>query len=78
LIYIKRKFEIKPELLQWLVGEMESELDSSEIEITTNNLKIIAQLGVETYNIDIGLLKIMNDKSFAVIFYYKLYFVDVK
>ncbi len=78
MIYIKRKFEIKPELLQWLVGEMESELDSSEIEITTNNLKIIAQLGVETYNIDIGLLKIMNDKSFAVIFYYKLYFVDVK
>lgn len=46
---------------------MESELDSSDIEITSNNLKIIAQLGVETYNIDIGLLNILNEKSFAVL-----------
>jgi hypothetical protein len=67
LINLIRKFEIKPELIEWLVGEMESELDSSDIEITSNNLKIISQLGVESYNIDIGLLNLMSDKSFAVI-----------
>ena len=67
MINLIRKFEIKPELIEWLVGEMESELDSSDIEITSNNLKIISQLGVESYNIDIGLLNLMSDKSFAVI-----------
>jgi hypothetical protein len=61
-----RNFRFKPEITDWLVTEMESELDGSDPNIILNNLNIVKKMSVETYNIDMSLIKLISEPSFSV------------
>lgn len=61
-----------PELLSWLITQLEEELDATENKIIANNIGLIASFKVETYNIDAGLINIItlavNSKKASEIF----------
>lgn len=57
---INEKYKINQETRDWLILQLEEELDATDDEIIENNLGLIASFGVETYRIDVGLLNIMK------------------
>ena len=58
--------ELRHDLYDWIATEIEAELDASDLDIISNNLRIIEQLDKETYNIDMGLLDLIKDKNYSV------------
>ena len=57
---INEKYKINQETRDWLILQLEEELDATEDQIIENNLGLIASFGIETYRIDVGLLNIMK------------------
>ena len=57
---INEKFKINQETRDWLVLQLEEELDATDDVIITNNLELISSFSIETYRVDVGLLNIIK------------------
>jgi len=57
---INEKFRINDETRDWLVLQLEEELDATDEEIIRNNVSLVESFGVETYRIDVGLLNLLK------------------
>lgn len=65
IIHMISNLELRHDLYDWIATEIEAELDASDLDIISNNLRIIEQLDKETYNIDMGLLDLIKDKNYS-------------
>ena len=45
--------------MNWLITQLEEELDATENTIIANNLDLVASFNIESYNIDAGLVNII-------------------
>ena len=57
---MKRKLKLETELTNWLITQLEEELDATENRIIANNLDLVASFNIESYNIDAGLVNIIT------------------
>ncbi len=68
MIFFFRKFKINSDTKDWLLTQLEEELDTADDEIISNNIKLIDSFQCETYRIDIGLLNIIKKEVFLFLF----------
>lgn len=56
----KRRFRLSRNLVEWIVAQLEEELDATNPTINLNNIKLLSQFGIETYNIDLALVHLLS------------------
>jgi hypothetical protein len=54
-------------LKEWVLEQLEEELDGTNQEIILKNLDLLSSIGIETYNIDIAMLKLLDQRDKNVI-----------
>ena len=56
------------DLVNWLLTQLEDELDGTNFDIILNTVGIVSAYGIETYNIDLGLLNLLEQRTKPVCF----------
>lgn len=51
------------DLVNWLLTQLEDELDGTNFDIILNTVGIVSAYGIETYNIDLGLLNLLEQRT---------------
>lgn len=54
------------DLQNWIRTQLEEELDATDQDILTDNIRLISEFCSETYNLDNQLLNIMTNMSYQV------------
>jgi len=62
---INEKFKVNEETREWVIQQLEEELDATDEDIIRNNLSLVESFGSETYRVDVGLVNLLKKEELS-------------